>query len=234
MSNKKHPTDVVVVLSDKPIIAQGSRQHVYDHPLDPTSLIKFPMPETYNTSDANLKDRKKWSDRFRRSTAFRDFLREMREYVELKAKHQKAGAKLPLCAVRGIVQTDMGLGLVYERVSEPDGSLSPNLDDLIGSNQVQQRHFDAFEDFFDSLLKYDIVVCDMSLDNLVYHTDTDGDSRIIWIDSFGSKRPIPLRRWFKTLNNRKIEQVRIKRRELMTKRVKKVAAAKKNNPQTEG
>lgn len=227
MLKTKHPTDVVVALSGSPIIAQGGRQHVYEHPLDPTSLIKFPKPETYDASSANLKGREKWSDRFRRSTAFRDFLREFREYVELKAKHQQAGIKLPLCAVRGIVQTDMGLGLVYERMSEPDGSLSPNLEKLIEDGQVHQAHFEAFEAFFDSLLEHNVVVCDMSLDNLVYHTDADGLSRFVWIDSFGSKRPIPLRRWFRSLNNRKIEQVREKRRELMMKRIDRAAAVKK-------
>ncbi|MEP1929833.1 MAG: YrbL family protein, partial [Roseibium sp.] len=211
----------VLVLSGSPIIAQGNHQYVYEHPLDPTSLIKFRKLEDYDASTANLIGRKKWHERFiyRRSTAVQDFLREFREYVELKSKHQHAGAILPLCAVRGIVQTDMGLGLVYERISEPDGTLSPNLKKLIEEGQLQRRHLDAFETFIDSLLQHNIVGSMMTLDNLVYQTDVDGLSRIVWIDSFGSKRYLPLRRWFRFLNNRKIEQVRKKRREQMSKAV---------------
>lgn len=220
------PSDNVVILSKSPIIAQGTHQYVYEHPFDPTSVIKFRKPEAYDTSTANLKGRTKWHERFRylRSTAYQDFLREFQEYVELKAKHQQVGAKLPLCAVRGIVQTDIGMGLVYERISEPDGSLSPNLEDLIEDGLARQHHLDAFETFFDSLLLHNIVGSAMTLDNLVYHTEADGLSRFVWIDSFGSKRYIPLRRWSRTLNNRKIEQVRVKRREPLIKAIKKAAA----------
>lgn len=219
--NTATPSETVLTLTGSPIIAQGTHQYVYEHPQDPTSLIKFRKPEAYDPTSANLIGRAKWHEKFRylRSTAYQDFLREFREYVELKAKHQQADARLPLCAVRGVIQTDIGMGLVYERMSEPDGSLSPNLEDLIKEGQVRQHHLDAFEAFFDSLLFHNIVGSAMTLDNLVYHTEADGQARFVWIDSFGSKRYVPLRRWFRFLNNKKIEQARARRREPLIKAI---------------
>ena len=221
--NAKVSTNEIVALSAKPVIAQGGRQYVYEHPLDPTSLIKIAQPETYDRIDAMLLTRR-WLDKFRRATAFGDFLREFREYVELKGRFQQPGVKLPICAVKGVVQTDLGLGLVYERISEPNGKLSPDLKSLIRSGRIRQRHFDDFDLFFQALRDCDVVACDMSFDNLVYQTDTDGQSRIVWIDSFGSKRPIPVRRWFRSLNHRKIRQVHEKRLAMMTKLVSKAAS----------
>ena len=196
----------LVILTGQPVIAQGRRQYIYEHPGDPTSLIKLPMPETYD-AEGNLTERRSL-DRFRRATAFRDFLREFREFVELKARHQQHDARLPLCEVRGVVQTDLGLGLVYERIGNPDGTLAPTLKALIRQRRIRQRHIDEIEAHFRELMDAHVVVSNFNLDNIVYQTGGDGSGRYVWIDSFGSKEFIPVRRWFRSRNDRKIRAIR--------------------------
>ena len=181
---------------------------MYEHPLDPTSLIKLSKPETCD-EHGNLLERR-FSDRFRRATAFRDFLREFQEYLELKARFQQPGIRLPLCEVRGIVQTDLGIGLVYERIANPDGRLAPTLKALMKRGDIGQQQISEIEDHFNFLMENRIVVSNFNSENIIYQSDPDGSGRFIWIDSFGSKQFIPTRRWFKTLNDRKLRSIRDK------------------------
>ncbi len=201
-------SDQILKLSGRPVIAQGRRQHVYDHPFDAASLIKLPKPGTEAP-------RRRWRRR-RGDEGIRDFLREFREYVELRTRQPKAGIPLPICAVRGVVETDLGIGLVYERIGEPDGSLSPTLRRLIRSGAVGPRQIDEIERFFEDLVARHVVVSNMNLENIVYQTAADGSARYVWIDSFGSKEFIPFRRWFRALNGRKINKIRRKCLERMT------------------
>lgn len=198
--------DPVVILSGQPVIAQGRRQHIYEHPGDPTSLIKLPMPGSYDAK-GNLIERRRF-DRFRRATAFRDFLREFREYLELKARHQSPGTPLPLCAVRGIVETDLGLGLVYERIGDADGALAPTLKTLIRRKRIEPHHLEEIEVLFRQLMDNHVVVSNFNLDNIVYQAGRGGAGRFVYIDSFGSKEFIPVRRWFRSRNDRKIRAIR--------------------------
>ena len=54
-------------------------------------------------------------------------MRELHEYVALRARHPDAA---PIARVLGLVETDLGLGLVVERFQGPDGGLAPTLVDL--------------------------------------------------------------------------------------------------------
>lgn len=197
----------MIRLTGHPVIAEGNRQRVYDHPQDPGLLIKIPKPETYDAS-GHLHTDDFFDHALRRATVFRGFLREFREYVELKARHQEAGARLPICEVFGVVQTDLGLGLVYERICDPNGQLSPTLHDLVSTGTLTKDHVERLEEHFRILMEEHVVVGNMNPRNLVYQQAADGPGRFIWIDSFGSKEFIPFRRMSSRLNARKIRKIR--------------------------
>ena len=148
----------------------------------------------------------RWFDRrFCRFTAYRDFLREF-----LEARHQGSAFPLPICEVRGFVQTDLGLALMYERISEPDGQLSPCLADLIKNHQLTQQHIDDLNTHFDLLITEHVIISNKNPNNIVYQSSADTSGRWVWIDSFGNKQPIPFRRMSWRLNARKLEQIRRK------------------------
>ncbi|WP_271947077.1 YrbL family protein [Ruegeria faecimaris] len=196
-------------LKDRKIIAQGNRQFVYQHPDLPDTLLKIPQPQTIDDEAHLVTDT--WFDRmFRRSTAFKGFLREFHESFDLMVRHQKSAAPIPVCEVRGVVQTDLGLALMYERISEPDGQLSPSLIGLVQSRRLKPHHLDSLNAHFDILVKENVLVSNQNPGNIVYQTLADGSGRWVWIDSFGNKQAIPVRRWFPSLNKRKIDQTRQK------------------------
>ena len=194
-------------LAGQNMIAQGNRQYVYEHPSDAGTLLKIPQSHTMDEHSNLLTDT--WFDRrFRRSTVFKGFLREFRESFELMARHQGGTFPIPVCEVRGVVQTDLGLALLYERISEPDGQLSPSLYDLAVGGKLTQQHLDDLHHHFDLLEKENVVISNKNLRNLVYQTWPDGTGRWVWIDSFGCKQTIPVRRWSRRLNARKLAQIR--------------------------
>lgn len=196
----------LIKLSNQKRITDGKRQNIYEHPDDPTTLIKITKPKTFD-SNGNLKERR-FSDRFRPATAFRSFLLEFNEFLLLKARNQSPNPALPLCQIRGIAQTDIGLGLLYERISNPDGTLAQPLKQLITSGNIAQQHLDEIEVFFQNQINNHVVVGNFNPLNIVYQINADGSGRFVWIDSFGSKQFIPIRSWFKSQNARKIRKIR--------------------------
>lgn len=198
----------VIKLSGQQVVAQGRRQHVYEHPHDPHLIIKLPIPET--TDNRGNLTRKRLLDRFRRATVFRNFLREFQEYLELKARYPEPDAELPLSGILGIVQTDKGIGHVYERVSDPDGSLSAQLKHLIADGKISQQQVRELHEHFDQLMREHVVLCHFNLENILYQKRPDGTGRFVWVDSIGNRQFIPTRRWFRWANNRKLADIRDK------------------------
>lgn len=194
-------------LSDRPFIAKGTRQYIYEHPNDPDLLVKVPQPGTFD-SQGHLPETGWMRRRLKRSTMYNGFLREFREYLELQARTQAIGVTLPICPVHGTTPTDLGLGLIYERISEPDGSLSPNLAELIETGRFENKHFDLLHNLFDSLIENHVLVSNKNLSNIVFQTREADQGSFIWIDNFGSKQAIPLRKWFKWENARNLNRLR--------------------------
>ena len=194
-------------LSDAHIIAKGNRQNIFAHPSDPTLIIKVPQPGTFDT-DGHLPRAGWFSRRFRRATMYRDFLREFREYIELKARYQEPDALLPICAVHGTVPSDLGLGFIYERISDPDGSLPPTLRELIDTKQMDAWHMSILDKFFDTLIAHDVIISNKNLKNIIFQTVRPGHGRFVWIDSFGSKQVLPIYKWSKWLNTLNLERKR--------------------------
>lgn len=194
-------------LSDKPVIAEGNRQHVYSHPNDPIALVKVPQPGTFD-AQGHLPGTNWIGRRFRLATMYNGFLREFRQYLELKARLQEPGVTLPICEVHGTIPTDLGLGLVYERISDPDGSLPPTLKEMMAASRLEPWHLSLLHGFFDALIEYHVVVSNKNPNNIVFQTQGTGRGRFVWIDSFGCKQAIPLRKWSKWLNTRGLNRVR--------------------------
>lgn len=186
-------------------IAAGRRQFVYEHPSDPSVLVKVMKPGKKQQRDRYRLRR--ILDRIRFGEGFTDFMRELREYLELRTRCPENDGRLPLCAVLGIVETDLGIGLLYERISNPDGSLAPALGDLVEAGKVEQQHLDDLTRHFEILREMRVVLSNFNMLNLVYQTHEDGTGHYVWIDSTGCKQKIPMRRWFKRLNDRKLNKI---------------------------
>ena len=205
----------IVRLSESKHIAAGKQQFVYEHPDDPTSLIKIFKPHKCDAvgqkpykPDRNGVGKPRFRNKFRRATAYKGFLREFREYLEVKASCQTTDPLLPISEIKGLVATDLGLGMVHERISGADGTLSPTLASLARSGQLHQYHRMAIDEFFERMIALHITAGDLNPHNIVYQSGDEGSGRAVCVDGFSKKQKIPYLRFLKRLNTR--ELVRMK------------------------
>lgn len=174
-------------LSKSQPLALGHQRAVYQHPLSPHLVIKTMRPE----SVARRWDAPgKWLKRLPRTRQYIGYLRETREYI---AAHVRIDADPPLARIAGLVETDVGLGLVCEKVLGADGRIAPTLFrcwlDHGGEPPWAAR---ALADFLDGVLRHNVIVGDLNAANLVYGSDSRGGPRILMVDGFGEKALVPL------------------------------------------
>ena len=185
-------------------IAKGSARLVFGHPERPDLLVKVLRPKLL---ESRYGEGAAWFRRRRRYDPYLLFLREIREYVAAYASH---GHSLRIAQkVRGLVETDLGLGLLVEAVRGADGALAPTVAKLIANGTYDEAAQAALERFLSELLENDIVIADLHERNLVYVGGAGGVPHYVMIDGLGSSTLVPFKSWSRTLNRRsKLRRIR--------------------------
>lgn len=201
------PMDLItpLQLSHLEPIAQGAQKLVFRHPEDPRVLVKVINPrfiERHDRRDTFYKKR-------RRIGHHRAFAHEMIEHLVSRALHPGRLAPCPhIQNILGVVDTDMGAALLVEAVLDENGDLAPTLQDLLETGRYGEREQQALEAFFDWALASNVLINDLSTDNLARHPD----GHFVMIDGLGDRAGIPIRAvspWFNRLYKRKkIRQLR--------------------------
>ncbi len=177
----------VIALAHEAPLAIGHQRAVYQHPVQPDLLIKTMRPESIAR---RWNSRGRWWKRLPRARQYSSFVRELKEYVAAHAR--VAGANPPIARVIGLVETDLGLGLVCEKVRGPDGGLAPTLHDVYVRGGGAPAWADAaLEKLLEDLLRHNVIVGDLNGANLAWGSDSRGGPRLIVIDGFGEKSFIP-------------------------------------------
>ncbi len=185
-------------------VAQGAQKLVFRHPEDPRVLVKVVNPRFI--------ERREKRDRFyqkrRRIGHHRAFARELLEHLVSRAINPGRLASCPhMQNILGVVDTDMGTALLVEAVLDEHGDLAPTLRDLLESGRFDEQARQALEAFLDWALASNVLISDLSADNLARHAD----GHFVMIDGLGDRAGIPLRSHSPTLNRlykrKKIDQL---------------------------
>lgn len=166
------------------LIGGGSERKCYQDPQDPARLIKVsPKQDAKQT------------------------LREI-EYYRYLMDHKVPFDHIPL--FYGKFEQDGLIGIEQELILDSPGSTEPAqhlhkyLDQPLSDAQIAGLH-QAFAKFKDYLMKWDIVISDLQLSNVVVHKN--GDSiHLVMIDGLGSTELIPVSRWFKRICRQKTDR----------------------------
>jgi hypothetical protein len=180
-------------------IATGRLRFVFRHPAQPHLLVKIIRRDV-----ADERQSRRWYKRLARTGPYSVYLREIREYLAARARHPDAA--VPLVGIVGLVETDLGLGLVQEAVLGDDGALAPTLRDLVLRDGLTPAIESALAAFVEALLRHDVIVGDMHPGNIVYGFDAHGGSRFVLVDGFGEKNVLPYCSWSPWLNARHTRQ----------------------------
>lgn len=176
-------------------IAAGKFRLVYEHPDDRGLLIKVIRPEMI---DQRWGGGTPWYKRKRRMGQYALFMREINEFLATCA----AEGKVPSFAQRitGLIETDLGLGLIVEAARDREGNLAPPMKELLAEGRFDDEARAALEHFTAELLRSNIVVADMHSGNLVYaHNEAEGNHFLL-IDGIGATTLIPVKVWSRRAN----------------------------------
>ena len=152
----------MIELDPEAYLSWGGNRLIFEHPQNRTQLIKVLKPGHDNSSP-----------RFRgRAGIYMGFVEEINEYAVLRSRHHN---REPLVApIHGFAETSLGLGLVVERISGPDGNLALTLNDMIRENQVTPELRDSIDELANKLAELHLVVSDFAGRNLVLRPDGKG------------------------------------------------------------
>ena len=189
----------------------GNLRAIYQHPARADLLVKVIRREAFERRFV----RGSWLKRVPRALHYTGYVRELKEYLALRARAPDALA--PVARMVGIVETDLGVGLVSEKVVDAGGLLAPSLHAICRRDRgVPAWAEAALAQFLDELLRVNVIVGDLHAGNIVHGSDSRGGApRFILVDGFGEKNVVPFNSMSRWRNRRHtLHQFRRLRREL--------------------
>lgn len=201
--------DHKITLTTQEPIARGRMRLVYEYPGDPDRLIKVIRPEVI---DQRWGSGQPWYKARRR---FRQYISYMREISEFVAAYASGGKPLWFAQqVLGLIDTDLGLGLVLKAVRGKDGNLAPTITTMVINRSFDEQAEQALQRFIRDLVASDVIIADLHEGNLVYAHDPAEGHYFVMIDGLGQSNILPLKSVFPSLNRRsKVRHIeRLRRR----------------------
>lgn len=186
----------LVLLSDLEPVALGGRRAVYVFPDKPDWLTKVAIPD--RTPQAQSIHRSLLS-RFFPDLVYKPILREIESELKTALKIGLAISESPLARCMGIVQTDLGPGVVIEKISGKDSDVAPTLLSMSKAGQLTKPIIDELNEFSEKLFKLQVVTSDINLGNIVYG-QRDGTQAFFLVDGFWERNFIPVRSLFYSVN----------------------------------
>tara|TARA_R110002124_G_scaffold88514_1_gene227121 strand:- start:851 stop:1540 length:690 start_codon:yes stop_codon:yes gene_type:complete len=128
-------------------------------------------------------------------TLHRALVREVSHEMEVRMRSFGTAFVSPLATTHGMTRTDMGLGLLMQRVGPKAGGLGLTLDEFIARDMLDTAALKALNDFARSVFALGVVVPKADCRSIVWGQE-DGICRPFIVDGFGDPSVIRLRAWF--------------------------------------
>ena len=177
-------------------LAVGHLRKVYQHPFEPDFVVKVMREDAV---EARWGAGGRWYKKLVRARQYAGYVRELKEYIAAQARF--AAGNAPIARMVGLAETDLGLGLVSEKVRAADGSLAPTLAARYGREGGFSADLErGLAQFLDGLLACNVIVGDMHAWNIVHGVDSRGGPRFVLIDGFGEKHVLPRSSMSRRLN----------------------------------
>ncbi|NSX53568.1 YrbL family protein [Parasulfitobacter algicola] len=190
-----------LILNDKQPLARGSKRAIYTIDDMPNVMVKVLLR---GADHLDAKGAKRIVRQLFPSTYYRFLFREYDCYLRAKLQQDKATGEMPISELRGLVQTDLGLGMLVERIGLKDQPTGPRLRDLAKQGSLQD-YIPLLDDFAQRMFSWRIRANDINSSNIVFG-HRNGHDQFVLIDGFGDSHLIPLRKWSDTINERSLNK----------------------------
>jgi hypothetical protein len=180
-----------IELRPENLVARGEARIIYVHPGEPNRLVKVVDPRGCDARRAAKKNR----PAIVQFGQLASWQRELTEYCRMLNKL----GRLPdfVAQYHGFVQTNLGVGLVVERIGSCDTQLAPS---LLSVNPSQNNpHFwrNLIGDFFRRLDESGGIAGDLNPRNIVY-CDKRLSPCLVLVDGLGDRTVFPFRAYFES------------------------------------
>ena len=175
----------VLTLGENLFIGNGAHRKVYVHPENPRRCIKI----TYTDIGQMTEER------------------ELKYLRILKRRHKQLGI---LPTYFGQVETNLGIGYVYERVVDYDGGSSLSIasvaDDETWFRSLQSMFAEKLQYLHAQLLENEIVSMALEMQNIMFPQIAPGQYDVKLVNDIGSPVAIPLEYYFSFFARQKVER----------------------------
>ncbi len=176
--------DKITLLSTFLLIGKGSHKKVYTDPTNANRCIKI-----------------------LRATPDYDMERELR-YRGIREKRQLVSSLLP--AYYGTVHTNLGLGYVFDRITDFDGYTSKSLRQIFDAAESDAKPVpflaDVLRGFKTQLFQELIVTSDVDPSNFLLQRISDTQFRVRIVDNIGSSAFLPLVYYFDVIAKKRVKK----------------------------
>jgi hypothetical protein len=188
----------VIVLKDKTPIAIGTSQFVYEHPDNPALLVKVLKREKLQKSyDRKIGGRIGFK---RQHGLYVTWMRELEHYfsVTIRLGYRPTFFQ----EYRGVVDTDLGLGMVVGKETDRSGNLAPTLQDLAWTGRLTAEVRQKFHELLKQLNELRISTTDINMNNIVHSWSETAGDHLVLIEGIGVNTFIPLAKFSNYFNVR--------------------------------
>ena len=187
-------TETINVSGLRPL-ASGARRDVYALPRHPDLLIKV----TPSHKEFPPRMVKRLIRRVLANNRYRNILSDVKYEMLLSLRLGPDCATSPLPKCMGVVSTDLGAGVMVERISDRTGGLARTLSDLCASNEMDRDLLCHLNNLVAKLFDMHIVACDLHAANVVFGQRHGKDAFFV-VDGYGEHTVIPVRSLSQRLN----------------------------------
>ena len=164
----------VLTINEDLFIGSGGHQATYIHPRDKNKCIKIPHSPDDGDVRKEMRYRKICAGKLERSRLVTKFF--------------------------GTVETNLGLGYVFERVMDYDGKTSRDMKKFLPKtkpdNETLHRIWTILFNFKSDFLQENIAIVDTDIENFMVQEPAPGVYRVRIVDNIGTPVLIPLVYWF--------------------------------------
>jgi hypothetical protein len=198
------PHGPLLLRGQEPAIT-GTHRALYELPDVPALIVKIMLDQRANTPRNFVKHLKyTYRDRIFPAGRYRFLYREYKTYIDLKLSQGRRGGLPPVADLHGFVETDLGMGMLAEKVASRSGRLGRSIEGLLHDGRLD-RHLDTLTDFAQQLFDWKVRVNDLNPRNVVLGY-RGGEDRFVIVDGLGDSNIVPLRSWSTRLNDRALHK----------------------------
>lgn len=164
----------VLTINEELFIGSGGHQATYIHPIDATKCIKIP----HMKDDGDVKKEMRY-----------------RKICAAKLEHSRL-----ITEFFGTIETNLGLGYVFERVIDYNGKASLDMKKFLPKTKPDaktlQQIWTLLLNFKSDFLRENIAIVDMDIENFMVQEHAPGAYRVRIVDNIGTPVLIPLVYYF--------------------------------------